>query len=193
MMTERLVAVEPSKEETTPKVPAAFAGDELPILEPPADPPTLSAADQEVMRGLVRRAREEATDLTGPQGLLKFLTKTVIETALEEELVDHIGYDKHDPAGRNRANSRNGTRAKTVPTAIGPVEIEVPRDRDGTFEPVIVRKRQRRLGWHRPDRAVADRARSDHRRGRGALRRGLRRHSQQGHDLPDHRQGSSRR
>ena len=83
MMTERLVAVEPPEEETTPTVPAVFAGDELPILEPPSAPPTLSAADQEVMRGLVRRAREEGTDLTGPQGLLKFLTKTVIETALE--------------------------------------------------------------------------------------------------------------
>jgi transposase-like protein len=146
MMTERLVAVEPPKEETVPKVPAVFAGDELPILEPPADPSTLSAADQEVLRGLVRRAREEGTDLTGPQGLLKFLTKTVIETALEEELVDHIGYDKHDPAGRNWANSRNGKRSKIVVTdSCGEVEIEVPRDRDGTFEPQIVRKRQRRL------------------------------------------------
>ena len=62
MMTERLVAVEPPKEETVLKVPAVFAGDELPILEPPADPSTLSAADQEVMRGLVRRAREEGTE-----------------------------------------------------------------------------------------------------------------------------------
>jgi len=77
---------------------------------------------------------------------LKFLTKTVIETALEEELVDHIGYDKHDPAGRNWANSCNGKRSKIVVTdSCGEVEIEVPRDRDGTFEPQIVRKRQRRL------------------------------------------------
>jgi Transposase, Mutator family len=58
---------------------------------------------------------------------------------------DHLGYGKHDPAGRNGGNSRNGTRTKTVATEIGPVEIEVPRDRDGSFEPAIVPKRQRRL------------------------------------------------
>lgn len=91
-------------------------------------------------------ARDEGTDLTGPQGLLKFLTKTVLQTALEEELVDHVGYDKHDPAGRNRANSRNGKRTKTVVSDnCGAVEIEVLRDRDGSFEPQIVGKRQRRL------------------------------------------------
>ena len=56
-----------------------------------------------------------------------------------------LGYDKHAPEGRNRANSRNGNRAKTVLTELGPVQVEVPRDRDGSFEPVIVRKRQRRL------------------------------------------------
>ena len=83
--------------------------------------------------------------MVGPGGLLTGLTKTVLETALEAEMTEHLGYDKHDPAGRNGGNSRNGTRTKTVLTEIGPVEIEVPRDRDGTFEPVIVRKRQRRL------------------------------------------------
>lgn len=57
----------------------------------------------------------------------------------------HLGYVKHDPEGRNGANSRNGTRSKTVITEVGPVEVDVPRDRDGTFEPQIVRKRQRRL------------------------------------------------
>jgi putative transposase len=94
---------------------------------------------------LVERARAEGVDLVGPGGLLTGLTKTVLETALEAELGEHLGYDKHDPAGRNGANSRNGTRPKTVLTEVGPVEIEVPRDRDGSFEPVIVRKRQRRL------------------------------------------------
>lgn len=70
----------------------------------------------------------------------------MIETALDEEMNEHVGYDKHDPAGRNRENSRNGTRSKTILTdAAGDVEIEVPRDRDGSFEPVIVKKRQRRL------------------------------------------------
>ncbi len=83
--------------------------------------------------------------MIGPGGMLKALSKTVIESALDEEMTEHLGYDKHDPMGRNGGNSRNGTRPKTVLTEIGPVQIEVPRDRDGTFEPGIVRKRQRRL------------------------------------------------
>jgi len=100
---------------------------------------------QRLAAELVEQARADGVGLVGPGGLLTGLTKTVLETALEVELTDHLGYDKHDPAGRNRENSRNGTRAKTVLTELGPVEIDVPRDRDGTFEPVIVRKRQRRL------------------------------------------------
>jgi transposase-like protein len=78
--------------------------------------------------------------------LLKQLTKTVLETALQEEMTEHLGYEKHDPAGAGAGNIRNGTRAKTVLTEnTGQVQIEVPRDRAGTFEPKIVRKRQRRL------------------------------------------------
>jgi putative transposase len=78
--------------------------------------------------------------------VLKALTKTVEETALEEQMSDHLGYDKHDPAGRGSSNSRNGTRTKTVLTdTVGPVEIAVPRDRGGSFEPRLVKKRQRRL------------------------------------------------
>jgi transposase-like protein len=73
------------------------------------------------------------------------LTKTVLQTALEAEMSEHLGYERHDPAGRDGGNSRNGTRTKTVLTEIGPVQIEVPRDRDASFDPVIVRKRQRRL------------------------------------------------
>lgn len=101
--------------------------------------------DQALAAELVERARAEGVELLGPGGLLTGLTKTVLETALEAELTDHLGYDKHDPAGRNGENSRNGTRPKTVLTELGPVDIDVPRDRDGTFEPVIVKKRQRRL------------------------------------------------
>ena len=97
-------------------------------------------------RVLVKAARDRGVELTGPDGLLKAITKTVLETALEEEMSEHLGYDKHAVEGRNHGNSRNGTRAKTVLTdAAGQVEIEVPRDRDGTFAPVIVGKRQRRL------------------------------------------------
>jgi transposase-like protein len=100
---------------------------------------------QQLAQDLVDKARTEGVELIGPGGLLTGLTKTVLETALEAEMSEHLGYDKHDPAGRNRENSRNGTRAKTVLTEIGPVQIEVPRDRDSSFDPVIVRKRQRRL------------------------------------------------
>jgi putative transposase len=73
------------------------------------------------------------------------LTKTVLETALDAEISEHLGYDLHDPAGRESPISRNGTRTKTVLTEIGPEQIEVPRDRNASFDPVIVRKRQRRL------------------------------------------------
>ena len=61
-------------------------------------------------------AREQGLSLTGPDGLLKQLTKTVIETALNEEMTEHLGYEKHDPAGAGTGNVRNGTRAKTVLT-----------------------------------------------------------------------------
>ena len=100
---------------------------------------------QQLARELVEKARAEGVELVGPGGLLAGLTKTVLETALDAEMTEHLGYDRHDPAGRDGGNSRNGTRSKTVLTEIGPVQIEVPRDRDSTFDPVIVRKRQRRL------------------------------------------------
>lgn len=127
-MTETLVAVSPPAQESD-------EGRRQP-----------SAKELEAARELVRQARDRGVALTGPDGLLKALNKAVIETALDEEMSEHLGYDKHDPAGRNRGNSRNGKRTKTVLTdAAGEIEIEVPRDRDGTFEPIIVGKRQRRL------------------------------------------------
>lgn len=105
-----------------------------------------SAAELAAARELVAQARAQGVSLTGSGGLLKALTKTVMETALEEEMAEHVGYDKHDRAGRNRGNSRNGHRSKTVISDhAGQVEINVPRDTDGSFEPVIVKKRQRRL------------------------------------------------
>jgi putative transposase len=105
------------------------------------------SAEQQAATELVRLAREQGLSLTGPDGLLKQLTKSVIETALSEEMTEHLGYEKHDRAGVGSDNIRNGTRSKTVLSGnTGPVEIEVPRDRAGTFEPQIVKKRQRRLG-----------------------------------------------
>jgi putative transposase len=105
------------------------------------------SAEEQAAAELVRQAKERGLSLTGPDGLLKQLTKTVLETALNEELTEHLGYERNDPAGAGGGNVRNGTRSKTVLTeATGQVQIEVPRDRAGTFEPQIVRKRQRRLG-----------------------------------------------
>jgi transposase-like protein len=104
------------------------------------------AVDEQLAARLVAQARSQGISLVGPDGLLQRVTKLVLEGALEGELTDHLGYQHGDPAGRNGGNSRNGTRAKTVLTDIGPVELEVPRDRDATFQPTIVRKRQRRLG-----------------------------------------------
>jgi transposase-like protein len=100
---------------------------------------------QQLAQQLLAQAKEQGVELVGPDGLLNQLTKRVLETALEEEMSEHLGYDKHDPVGRNRGNSRNGVRSKTVLTEIGPVEIEVPRDIDASFDPQIVKKRQRRL------------------------------------------------
>ena len=105
----------------------------------------LSAADEQLLRELTERARTGGLKLTGEGGLLGKLTKMVVEGALEGELDDHLGYGKHDPAGRDGGNSRNGHRAKTVLTEAGPVKISVPRDRDSSFEPKIVAKRQQRL------------------------------------------------
>ena len=107
---------------------------------------TPADAERAAVRELVRSARARGEDLTGPDGLLKGITKQVLEAALEEEMTEHVGYDKHAVQGRNSGNSRNGTRTKTVLTDnAGEVQVQVPRDRDGTFAPVIVRKRQRRL------------------------------------------------
>ena len=103
------------------------------------------AVDEELVRQLTQRARAEGLKLTGEGGLLQKLTKMVVESALDGEIDDHLGYAKHDAAGRNGGNSRNGKRSKTLLTEAGPIEIDVPRDRDGSFEPVLVAKRQRRL------------------------------------------------
>jgi tetratricopeptide (TPR) repeat protein len=86
-------------------------------------------------------------ELTGPNGLLKLFTKNVLETALNEEMTEHLGHEKnHAESGRESTNVRNGSRGKTVISdAAGEVQIDVPRDRESTFEPQIVKKRQRRL------------------------------------------------
>jgi transposase-like protein len=120
-----------------------IVGDES--AKQPDQAPQSAASDEQLIAMLVERARTQGLQLTGEGGLLQQLTKRVLESALEGEITDHVGYDKHDASGRGSGNSRNGTRAKTVLTDVGPVEVKVPRDTGGTFEPQIVRKRQRRL------------------------------------------------
>lgn len=104
-------------------------------------------AEELAAKELVRLAREQGLALTGPEGLLKQFRKSVLETALNEEMTEHLGHEKNRvPAGRDWTNVRNGSRPKTVLSeASDHVEIEVPRDRDGTFKPQVVTKRQRRL------------------------------------------------
>jgi putative transposase len=118
---------------------------EGPVVTEIIEPMATQIDQQQLAQELVEQARAEGVELVGQGGLLTRLTKSVLETALETEMAEHLGYDKHDPMGRNDGNSRNGTRTKTVLTEIGPVEIEVPRDRDGSFASTIVGKRQRRL------------------------------------------------
>ena len=110
--------------------------------DPPARRPLI---DEELADQLLGKAQEQGAELLGPDGLLSEVTKAVLERALAEEMTGHLGYDKHDPAGRGSGNNRNGTTGKTVLTDIGAVDLAVPRDRNGTFDPQIVRKGQTRL------------------------------------------------
>ena len=116
----------------------------------PKKPSKPQSADMATAIELVRMAKEQGLALTGLDGLLEQLTKTVIETALNDEITEHLGFEKHDPVGRESGNIRYGTRRKTVLTdSVGAIDIELPGDRAGTSEPQIVKKRQcslRRLG-----------------------------------------------
>ena len=83
-------------------------------------------------------------DLAGPNGLLKAITKALAERMLEGELTHHLGYEKNDPVGHGSGNSRNGKSRKTLKSEQGEMELAIPRDRQGSFEPQLVRKHQTR-------------------------------------------------
>jgi putative transposase len=120
-----------------------------PDREPVSRPPLV---DDQLADELLGRAQAEGVQLLGPDGLLSQVTKAVLERALGEELTHHLGYEKHDPAGRGSGNSRNGATGKRLLTEVGGVELQVPRDRNGT--PQIVRKGQTRLDGFN-DRIIA--------------------------------------
>jgi transposase-like protein len=104
------------------------------------------ASEKELNRLLDSLVKGKTSEeILGDSGLVRELTKRLVERVLEGELNDHLGYQKHSSEGRNGKNSRNGKSTKQVKSGSAELEIEVPRDRDGTFEPKLVRKRQRRL------------------------------------------------
>jgi transposase-like protein len=102
-------------------------------IDADAGPDLLDELDRQLVEQLAGRARQRGLQLVGEGGLLAQLTKQIVESALEGEMDDHLGYAKHDPVGRNGGNSRNGARSKTLITEAGPVQVAVPRDRDGSF------------------------------------------------------------
>jgi transposase-like protein len=99
----------------------------------PSNDDSAERPDRSIAEQLVDQARADVVDLGGPGGLLSNLTKQVLETGLEVEMEEHLGYEKHAAEGRNGENPRNGSRAKTVVTGAGQVDLDVPRDRDGTY------------------------------------------------------------
>ncbi len=99
---------------------------------------------KEVLDELIKDYKKPE-DLIGENGLLKQLTKALLERAMSAELTNHLGYEKHDPAGYNSGNSRNGSTSKAVQGEFGEIQIETPRDRNGTFEPQILKKHQTRF------------------------------------------------
>src|SRR5438552_12720276 len=102
------------------------------------------ALDKELIDKLLE-GYQKPEDLVGQNGLLKQLTKALVERAMNAELTHHLGYEKNDPDGRRSGNSRNGSSRKKLTGDFGQVDIEVPRDREGEFEPQIVGKHQRRF------------------------------------------------
>ena len=100
--------------------------------------------DNELIDNLLKNYKKPE-DLIGENGLLKQLTKQLLERAMAAEMTEHVGYDKHDAIGNNSGNSRNGKSAKTIKGTFGELALETPRDRNGTFEPQIIEKHQTRF------------------------------------------------
>ncbi|MFV2179851.1 IS256 family transposase [Actinomadura sp. LOL_016] len=138
--------------------PGGKAGGLVPMPAASGDVPIRDLLGEEVLDLLAERSKDEAGQLrlTGEGSMLGELVKAVLERALEAELTAHLGYDKHNPSGNNSGNSRNGRgKGKTVQTGVGPVRLSVPRDRAGTFEPVLVPKRAGRIAGGLDDMIIS--------------------------------------
>ena len=143
--------------------PGAFSGESShydggnPPSAGPAPVPLRELMDDRLLDALLERSKDAAGGLrlTGEGSMLGELVKAVLERALEAELTAHLGYDRHDPAGHGSGNSRNGTIGKKVQTGIGPVGLEVPRDRAGTFEPLLIPKRSGRVSGGLDDMVIS--------------------------------------
>lgn len=101
--------------------------------------------DEATLDRLMAQIDAGGLELLGPDGVLTELTSRIMNRAMQTELTDHLGYEAGDPAGRGSGNNRNGTSPKTVLTDVGAVPVQVPRDRNGEFEPKLIPKHQRRL------------------------------------------------
>ncbi|HEY5988957.1 MAG TPA: IS256 family transposase [Streptosporangiaceae bacterium] len=133
----------------------AADGLRLPLAAPVVDEATAREAarkavaelvDKQALDAMLAQVKGDGLRLTGPGGFLSELVRAVLERGLQAELTEHLGYGKHDPAGNGSGNSRNGATPKTVQTEVGPIDVKVPRDRAGTFTPMLVPKNARRLG-----------------------------------------------
>lgn len=128
------------------------------------DVPIRQLLSDDVLDLLLERSTDEAGQLrlTGENSMLGQLVKAVLERALEAELTTHLGYGKHEASGNNSRNSRNGRgKGETVQTGVGPVRVSVPRDRAGTFEPVLVPKRAGRIAGGLDDMIISLYARDE--------------------------------
>ena len=154
--------------------------------------PDGSPLSDEVVDQLLAGARTEE-EIAGPGGLLAALTKRLVERALEVELTEHLGYEPHCEPEGGALNTRNGTSPKTLITEHGKVPIDAPRDRDGSFQPQLVRKRQRRFVGFDEKIPGALQPRALHARHRGAPGGDLRREGRPRADQQGHRRGHGRR
>ena len=153
--TPAMVAQDTDSELVALRARIAADGPRLPLAGPVLDEAAAREAarkavgdlvDERAIDAVLARIKGDGLRLTGPGGFLSELVRSVLERGLAAELTEHLGYDKHDPAGKGSGNSRNGATPKTVQTEVGPIDVSVPRDRAGTFTPVLLPKNARRLG-----------------------------------------------